>query len=199
MPDPEWLADRLVGVEASTVKMNGMVEDLLDIAKLQAGQKLDLDIRPVQLIALVEQVRAELQETTRRHRIIVEAPTQEVIVRGDRIRLDRVFTNLLSNAIKYSPMGGQIAVEIVLEEGEERWWVVLSIQDQGVGIPAEDQPYIFEPFYRAGNVAGQVQGTGVGLASVAQVISQHGGTIAISSVEGQGSTFIVRLPCIVGQ
>lgn len=194
--DTTWLAGRLTAIESSTVKMTGMVEDLLDVAKLKAGQKLDLDMRPLRLVPLVEQVSVEQQETTRRHQIKLVVPAEDVIVRGDKVRLDRVVTNLLTNAIKYSPTGGQIMVELLQEEVEGQAWATLSIRDQGVGIPAMDQAHIFEPFYRANNVTGRIQGTGVGLASVAQVIAQHGGTIAVSSEEGQGSSFVVRLPYI---
>ncbi len=195
MPDAAVLADRLVVIESSTTKMAGMVEDLLDVAKLQSGQQLDLEMRPVKLMTLLRQVSAELQETTKRHQIIVLTPAQEIIVRGDFVRLDRVLTNLITNAIKYSPQGGQVIVEVQQEELQQQAWVEVSVRDHGIGIPKIDVPYIFEPFYRAQNVTDRIQGTGVGLASVAQVIEQHGGIITVHSEEGQGSTFSVRLPC----
>ena len=194
LPEPAWLVERLAVIDSSTVKMMGMIEDLLDVAKLQAGQQLDLDMRPLQLVSLVRQVSSEQQETTKRHKIVVRAPTEDMTVQGDLIRLDRVLTNLLNNAIKYSPNGGQITIELAQEEEKSQLWVVLSIQDQGVGIPSADLPHIFEPFHRASNAAGRIQGTGIGLASVAQVIRQHGGSIAVNSEEGQGSTFVLRLP-----
>ena len=155
-------------------------------------------MRPVQLVPLIQQVITEQQETTRRHQIQVDIPAEDVTVHGDSIRLDRVLTNLIGNAIKYSPTGGQIMVNIAPEKGQDQPWVALSVRDQGVGIPAIDQPHIFEPFYRAGNVTDHIQGTGIGLASVAHVIHQHGGTISVRSEEGQGSTFVVRLPCAIG-
>ena len=195
MPDAAVLADRLVVIESSTTKMAGMVEDLLDVAKLQSGQQLDLEMRPVKLMTLLRQVSAELQETTKRHQIIVLTPAQEIIVRGDFVRLDRVLTNLITNAIKYSAQGGQVIVEVQQEELQQQAWVEVSVRDHGIGIPKIDVPYIFEPFYRAQNVTDRIQGTGVGLASVAQVIEQHGGIITVHSEEGQGSTFSVRLPC----
>ncbi len=196
VPDLTWLAGRLTPIEASTVKMTGMIEDLLDVAKLQAGQKLDLEMRPLHLVSLVRQICGEQQETTKHHQIEVVVPAEEVVVRGDLVRLDRVLTNLLANAIKYSPKGGQIVVEVVYEEIVGQLWVTLSIQDHGVGIPLADQSHIFEPFYRAGNVATHIQGTGVGLASVAQVLALHDGTITMNSEEGRGSTFLVRLPVL---
>ncbi len=199
LPDPAWWGDRLAVIDSSTVKMTGMIEDLLDVAKLQAGQQLDLDMRPLQFVSLVRQVSSEQQETTKRHHIVVLAPTEDMTVRGDLIRLDRVLTNLLNNAIKYSPNGGQITIELAQEEVESQLWVALSIEDQGVGIPDADLEHVFEPFHRASNVAGRIPGTGIGLASVAQVIRQHGGSIAVSSGEGQGSTFILRLPLAISE
>ena len=195
MPDASVLADRLVVIESSTTKMAGMVEDLLDVAKLQSGQQLDLEMRSVKLMTLLRQVSAELQETTKRHQIVVLTPAQEIIVRGDFVRLDRVLTNLITNAIKYSPQGGQVIVAVQQEQLQNQAWVEVSVRDHGIGIPKIDVPYIFEPFYRAQNVTDRIQGTGVGLASVAQVIEQHGGIITVNSEEGQGSTFSVRLPC----
>jgi signal transduction histidine kinase len=109
---------------------------------------------------------------------------------SDAIRLARVLDNLLGNAIKYSPKGGEIAVGVT-REGR---WAVLTVADEGMGIPAEDRSLIFEQFHRGRNVAGQMAGTGVGLAFVRRVVEQHGGNISVESQEGVGSTFTVRLP-----
>jgi signal transduction histidine kinase len=122
--------------------------------------------------------------------------------------LERVLGNLLSNAIKYSPDGGEIAVTVEVEgrkgggtegggdgEGE---WAVLTVRDEGVGIPAGEVPKLFERFFRASNVAGRIAGTGVGLAGARQIVAQHGGTIAVASEEGRGSAFTVRLPLTAG-
>jgi signal transduction histidine kinase len=109
------------------------------------------------------------------------------------VRLERVLENLLSNAIKYSPEGGSITVAIADEEIGGPW-AVLTVRDQGLGIPAADLPRVFERFQRARNVEGRIGGTGIGLASARQIVEQHGGTIAAESAEGTGSTFTVRLP-----
>ena len=108
----------------------------------------------------------------------------------DVARLERVLGNLLSNAIKYSPNGGEIAVSVRAEAGQ----AVLTVQDRGIGIPPADQPRVFERFERARNAVGRIGGSGIGLATSKQIIEQHGGTIAVESREGQGSTFTVRLP-----
>jgi signal transduction histidine kinase len=101
-----------------------------------------------------------------------------------------VLANLLANVVKYSPAGGKITV-MVKEEGQ---WAIVAVHDEGIGIPAVDLPHIFERFHRASNVPGQVEGTGIGLASAYQIVAQHGGSITVTSTEGAGSTFTVRLP-----
>jgi signal transduction histidine kinase len=196
MIDPAWSTDRLAVIEVATMKMNTMVEELLDVARLKAGQQLDLDMRSVLLVSLIRQISAEQQAMTKRHQLEITAPTEDLRVWGDRIRLDRILTNLLTNAIKYSPSGGRILIEATQEEREGQQWIVVSISDQGIGIPLADQAHIFDPFYRASNVTGRMQGTGVGLASTAQIIAQHGGEITVRSEEGQGSTFTIRLPLL---
>ncbi|MDQ3703591.1 MAG: ATP-binding protein, partial [Chloroflexota bacterium] len=116
----------------------------------------------------------------------------------DGPRLQRVLTNLLSNALKYSPDGKEVWITVTRElacqgrpDGEV---AVLTVRDQGVGIPAPEVPRIFEPFYRAQNVAHRISGIGLGLAGSRQIVEQHGGTIQVESREGHGSTFTVRLP-----
>jgi signal transduction histidine kinase len=107
----------------------------------------------------------------------------------DGQRLRRVLDNLLSNAVKYSPDGGEIVVQLAREED----WAVLLVSDQGLGIPADDLPHIFERFRRARN-ATEIVGTGLGLSGARQLVEQHGGTIVVHSQEGAGSTFTIRLP-----
>jgi signal transduction histidine kinase len=112
----------------------------------------------------------------------------------DGPRLERVLGNLLSNAVKYSPGGGAIRVGIATEQADGVAWAVLSVQDHGVGIPTGDLPRLFVAFLRSANVVGRIAGTGLGLAAVYQIVTQHGGTVSAESQEGRGSTFTVRLP-----
>jgi signal transduction histidine kinase len=87
-----------------------------------------------------------------------------------------------------------VSVRLGREAGPGGPWAVLAVRDEGVGIPAADLPHIFERFRRGSNVLGRVEGTGIGLASARAIVEQHGGSIAVESVEGEGSTFTVRLP-----
>lgn len=194
--DEAWLVERLRACERATTKMVGMIDDLLDLTRQQAGQHLDESFHILDLVHLLHQVVVEQRETTRRHRIQIQEEVVHLPIRANAARMDRVFTNLVGNAIKYSPAGGEITLSMAREEENGTAWAVVSITDRGLGIPSADLPYIFEPFHRAENIAYTIQGTGVGLASVTQVLEQHGGTISVVSQQGEGSTFTVRLPLV---
>jgi len=112
----------------------------------------------------------------------------------DAERLERLFGNLLSNAIKYSPAGGDVVLEVTAHGTKADRWAIVRVRDHGMGIPAADLPYIFEPFRRATNVGARIVGSGIGLTSARYLAEQHGGTITAESQEGIGSTFTVRLP-----
>ncbi|MBK9711024.1 MAG: GAF domain-containing protein [Kouleothrix sp.] len=195
--DVEQATAGLVRINGETTKMNRLIGELLDLARLQVAQALDLDRQPIDLVALARRVAAERQQSTSLHAILVEAAAPELICHVDGVRLERLLDNLLSNAIKYSPGGGEVVVAVARErDGGD--WAVLTVRDRGMGIPADDLPRIFDRFHRGGNVAGKIGGTGIGLASARQIVVQHGGTISVASVEGQGSTFTVRLPLAAG-
>ena len=194
LSESDHLLEGLASIDARVNKMTALIDELLDMARLQIGQPLELDRRPTDLVALAHQVADVYQRATESHRIVIEAAAPELVGHWDADRLERVLGNLLANAIKYTPDGGQITLSVTWEEAADGDWAVLTVQDQGVGIPSGDLPRIFERFFRAGNVAGQIQGAGLGLASARQVVEQHGGTITVDSQEGVGSTFSVRLP-----
>jgi signal transduction histidine kinase len=192
-PDGARLAAHLTGIVEATTSMTALIDQLLDVARLQMGRPLTLDRRPIDLVGLVRRV-VKQQQAGRRHRLHVEAAAPELVGEWEAARLERMVANLLSNAIKYSPQGGEITVRLATEDDAAGGWAVLTVSDQGLGIPPADLPHIFEGFHRAGNVAGQIAGTGLGLASARQIVEQHGGTISVESQEGVGSTFTVRLP-----
>ncbi|NPC46998.1 PAS domain S-box protein [Corallococcus sp. AB032C] len=170
-------------------RMAKLVEDLLDISRLQAG-RLSLELEPFDLSQLVLETRDRMAVLSQTHELMVELP-ERLEGTWDRGRLDQVLTNLLSNAIRYSPEGGQVLVRVVAE-GDSG--VHLSVKDQGVGIPSEKQRLIFERFGRAhGSKYG---GLGLGLTISQGIVEQHGGRIWAESTGtvGQGSTFNVWLP-----
>lgn len=188
-----WLLRRLNTMHDSVNQMLTLVEQLLDITWLGMGRQLELVTAPTELVALARRVVQQQQATTQRHRIHLDAPTERMMGQWDARRLERVLHNLLGNAVKYSPRGGRVWVKLEREEGAGGDWAVVSVQDEGIGIPEAELGRIFERFYRAANARG-VKGTGIGLASVRHVVEEHGGTIAVQSCEGQGSCFTIRLP-----
>jgi PAS domain S-box-containing protein len=193
-PELEQTLQGLRLIETAAVKMATWIDELLDAARLEAGRPLELNREPTDLLALARQAAAEQQQTTERHRLRVETGELQLIGVWDPVRLGRVLDNLLANALKYSPAGGEVTVSVAREPAATGTWAVLRVHDEGVGIPAADQPDIFERYRRGANVVGRIAGTGIGLAGAAQLAEQHGGTLAVESREGAGSTFILRLP-----
>ncbi len=194
--DVERLQQGLMTIETSVKKMRTMIDDLLDLAQLQAGQELPFDTSEQNFVALVQRVVQEQQAMTTHHTLVFQTPVAELFVSIDAERLERVVGNLLNNAIKYSPAGGEVLIGLSQEHGEAANWAVLKLQDAGIGIPAADLSHIFEPFWRANNSKGKIQGTGVGLTSAAQIIEQHNGTITVESEEGMGTLFTIRIPLL---
>jgi two-component system sensor histidine kinase BaeS len=166
-----------------------MAEELVDAARLQAGYELALRPSLTDVRALVQQVVDEQTAATNGQHIELDAEPGELWVVCDGARIARVIGNVLSNAVKYSPPDGPIEVAL-RHDGE---WVVLCVADEGIGIPAEDLPHVFERFHRAHNVSGKA-GTGLGLPGVRSLVEQHGGTVAIESTPGRGTRVTIRLP-----
>lgn len=123
------------------------------------------------------------------HQIDLSIPEEEIIANVDRKLLESIINNLLINAIKYSPQNSKILFEITKQEHE----IVIQVQDQGIGIPPQDQPQLFNSFHRASNV-GNIPGTGLGLAIVKQSVELHKGTITFQSEVDKGTTFVITLP-----
>lgn len=188
------LVEGLRGIDQSAKRLTGMINELLDVTRLQMGRPLDLDRRPMDLTGLAHEVASDLEPASERHQIRVECEPEPVVGQWDRARLERVLSNLVSNAIKYSPDGGQVTVAVRREQDNGRQWAVLQVLDEGLGIPSDEVPRVFERFYRGSNVAGKIEGTGIGLSGVRQIVEQHGGDVSVNSREAVGSTFTVRLP-----
>jgi len=180
---------RLGAISEQAMRLNTLLEALLDVARLQLG-RFAVDCRPLDLSALVRRVVDEVEPILEQHTLTLDCPPVVSIV-GDDVRLGQVLHNLLSNAIKYSPEGGPIEVRVV-EHGEE---IAIGVSDRGIGIPDDAQAGLFRQFYRAMNVdPKRISGLGIGLYVVHEIVKRHGGWVEVQSTEGQGSTFTVWLP-----
>lgn len=188
------LETRLSQIEDSVVRSTDMINEMLDASRLRSGEPLELMLEETDLAPLVTDAVDAYRRMIDRHDLVVDLPDEPLIGMWDRPRIGRVLVNLLSNAVRYSPEGGQITVTARREDDGEDAWAVVAVRDDGMGIPLADQAHVFEAYRRGGNVEGNVRGTGIGLAGCKQITEQHGGTIELESVEGQGSTFTVRLP-----
>jgi signal transduction histidine kinase len=190
--NPVQIRQSLAEIDRTVGQMTMALNELLETAYPPDGQPAALDRRQTDLVAVVRHLVEEYQQATERHEIRLQTTQSEVFGTWDASRIERAVANLLSNAVKYSPEGGQI--DVTLEQVEPEGWALLQVRDRGIGIPAVDLPHVFESAHRAGNVVGRITGTGMGLPAVRQTVGQHGGTIAISSEEGRGTTVTVWLP-----
>ena len=191
--DGDQINARLDRIRQQVMHMSEIVEDVLNLTRLQAGR---VEFMPTEgdLSALCEELVQEYADQPGNDgRLRVELPAHPARLMFDRKLLRQAILNLIGNALKYSPP--EAAVDVRLTQSAEV--VVLSIQDQGIGIPQGDLARVFEPFHRARNV-GAISGTGLGLSIAQQAVELHQGTIQINSQVGKGTTVIVTLPTIVG-
>jgi two-component system NtrC family sensor kinase len=177
-------------VQLSVGQITDLVSNLLDLGRIEAGLDEAKENTPIAVLAryALESVRstAEGKGLTLESDIPEELP----MVLGAPIRLRQMIGNLLDNAIKYTPAEGVIHIE---GEGEGDQ-VILRVRDSGPGIPAADQPYLFDKFFRASNAPEDLPGTGLGLSIVKSIVDNHDGRIWVESELGQGTTFTVVLP-----
>jgi PAS domain S-box-containing protein len=182
-------APALARMETQINKVTRLVDELLDVSKIQAG-RLEYVRETVDLDALLKEITETMQQSSPSHRIVVRG-TVGTSLMGDRDRLGQVFINLISNAIKYSP--GAETIEIDLSSSKDA--VIIQVRDHGLGIPRELRDKIFDRFYRVTDPKQQaIHGLGMGLYIVAEIVKGHGGTITVDSAVGKGSTFTVTLP-----
>jgi signal transduction histidine kinase len=170
------------------------MEQVLVLGRADAG-KLSFSPAPVDLEALCAKLTDESQSATvRRCPVEIRFEGDLSGALADEPLLRHIFSNLLSNAAKYSPAGSAVDFAVRREHGD----ALFTVSDRGIGIPAEDQPRIFEAFQRAGNV-GEIVGSGLGLLITKRCVELHGGSIGFVSAAGEGTTFTVRLPVFAGQ
>jgi two-component system OmpR family sensor kinase len=185
---PEDVTRALGRIESESVRMTSLVEDLLLLARLDAGRELVLG--EVDLVPLAVDAVSDAHAASPDHKWSLDAPEAPVVVTGDRGRLHQVLANLLANARVHTPEGSKVQVGLHADDG----FAVLTVQDDGPGISAELQAVLFERFARGdGSRARKTGSTGLGLSIVAAVVEGHGGTVAVESAPGK-TVFTVRLP-----
>ncbi|HZN04890.1 MAG TPA: HAMP domain-containing sensor histidine kinase, partial [Candidatus Polarisedimenticolia bacterium] len=170
-----------------------LIDNLLSFARLETGET-QLRIEDVPLHQLVDEAIELVSERVKRRNLSVTTQYEgdDLVVRGDRVKIGQVFTNLLTNAVKFNREGGRIAVAARRGRGG---FVEVEVADTGIGIPPEEQEKIFERFYQVeAGPRRRYEGTGIGLAIVRDILRLHGGSIRVQSTPGQGSTFQFTLP-----
>lgn len=178
-------ADSIV---ASAKRMNAMIQDLVESSHLEAG-RFEMRKEPLNLLQLVSEVVEHVGAPAERARIRIEAPEWVPAVQADPDRIERAIVNLLTNALKYSPPDSPVAVRMAHGDGE----AVVSVSDQGVGIPPEELPRLFQRFYRT-ETTKKIGGLGLGLYITRLIAEAHGGRVWVESEVGKGSTFYLSLP-----
>jgi signal transduction histidine kinase len=187
-------AGRIVNEEAE--RMRRLVEDLLELSKIESGQ-VELDFAEVDLVGLVERtaLRAERQADEKGAELTRSARASP-LVRADAARLERVFDNLLMNAIRHTPAGGRVTITVDRTE-DPAPRAVVSVHNTGSVIPSADLPRIFERFYQVDKSrAGTAVGSGLGLAIAREIVQAHGGRIVARSSPDDGTELIVTLSCL---
>ena len=184
---PEDRRESVAQIADEADRMSRLVQELLVLARADAGQRLDRDL--VSLVPLVREVARQATLISSGGATVQLGPVDDAEVLGDRDYLKQLLLILADNALKYTPTSGRVTLSCDVEAGVAR----LRVADTGVGIAPEDLPHIFERFYRADR-ARKAGGTGLGLAIARWIVEQHEGEICVASEVSQGSTFTVRLP-----
>jgi PAS domain S-box-containing protein len=177
-------------IESAAEEMAQLLDDILNISRADLG-KLEFKPQVFNLGRFCKKLLQEMQRNDDKHLLIFIQNNECTQAYMDEHLLRHILINLLSNAIKYSPQGGQIKFELFCYQRE----AIFTIEDQGIGIPLQDQERLFESFHRGANV-GNISGTGLGLCLVKKYVDLHKGKIAVKSEVGMGTTFTVTLPLV---
>jgi len=187
---PERKTKYLQTIYNESKRLTALINDFLDIQRMESG-KQTYEKKFIDVTTIIQNV-IELQEiNTSFHHINLSIELKETIILGDKNKLKQVFMNLLNNAIKYSPEGGDISIKIYGDDQN----ISIDIKDEGLGIPEDAIPNLFQQFYRVDNSdRRKIGGTGLGLAIVQEIVKAHDGKITVSSIFKKGSTFTTNFP-----
>ena len=172
-------------------RLKRLIDDLLNVSRIESGRALQMNWGEFEPLAIIEKVMQAQRSYTDKHKLILDFEGEVPKILGDSDKFDQILTNLLSNSIKYSPSGGEVRVGVEASERE----FVMTVSDQGIGMPTDKLPRIFEKFERVDNRdTRQAGGTGIGLFLVKHLVERHEGTIDVKSKVGEGTTFTINLP-----
>ncbi|MBW3634740.1 MAG: cell wall metabolism sensor histidine kinase WalK, partial [Chloroflexi bacterium] len=188
--DPSVSADFLARIVSEVDRLAQLVDELLDLARLESG-RIQLSLERIEPEALISQTVRRMAPQVERAGLTVDVvvtPGTPAIV-ADRTRVDQVLLNLVHNAVKFTPTGGAITIHALPVDDR----VEFRIRDTGVGVRSEDLPRLFERFYKADR-ARRSEGTGLGLAIAKHIVQAHGGSIWAEQNDGGGTVFVFQLP-----
>ena len=177
-------------IQDSIQHITSLINDLLDLGSIEAGMDTHREFVQMEGILRYTINMLDGQIKSKQLKVQTEIAPSLPAVRANPIRLRQVFDNVVGNAIKYSPANSEVQISIHAEENQ----IILDVTDHGPGIPASDQPRIFDKFYRATNISAEVEGSGLGLAIVKNIVENHQGRIWVESTIGKGSSFFIVLP-----
>ena len=180
-------------IHTQSTRLVKLINEMLDLARIETGGTEALDIVPCDAAALVEETIAGIDGQDDRGPIRVQAAPGLPRVMADAAKLQQALLNIIGNAIKYSPPGAPIDIDIGTAPLDDQGGVAFRVRDQGPGISAEQQQHVFEPFYRAGDRR-DVVGSGLCLAIVKEIVELHGGSVHLASAPGAGTTVTLLLP-----
>jgi two-component system phosphate regulon sensor histidine kinase PhoR len=178
-------------IDSECDRLRRLIEDLLNVSRIESGRALQMNCSRFDPVEAVEGVLQAQRSYTDKHTLILNAPFDTPDIVADADKFDQIMTNLVSNAIKYSPSGGEVVIDLWVDE----LMLHVSVRDQGIGIPADKLQRVFEKFERIDNRdTRQAGGTGIGLFLVKHLIDLHQGNIHVESDLNKGSSFIFEIP-----
>jgi len=188
-------------IEQQANRMNLLLDQLRDVSQI-GMDRFEIEPALLDMVDLTQRVALDMQATTSNHRLLLDVRSDtRLLANADEFRMAQVLANLISNAIKYSPDGGDVEIMVAprdeppcMFERPAGRWVIVTVKDNGIGIPADVQERLFQRFFRAPNAKGRISGMGLGLYITREIIQRHDGCMWLESEEGNGSLFGVALP-----